>query len=964
MNSRKHHKHHQKKKKLGLFYGSVASVILISLIAIFYFAVLVSAKPRSILLVTQKIESSLQKKFGEENVSIDQSLVSFTNYGTLKVSISGLRILYPTTEAGGKKSFIIPLLETEFRLFDFLLLRFQPSKIRVSNPNIFLGDWQKIIEPNQENIETGSDLSIIAGLFSSIRKGNNSIENLEVENAKLMIRSENFQRDFLLKKSQIQITNHNKNLTITTKNQLNIDEDEADINLSSNCKISDNIVCDLSLQNLSPDSIAELHPSLQALGNINAALSANVSFAFQDDKFSDLKFKVFAASGNFDFPEFFAKKMNFSDFAINGEYDHGAKILKLSEINGDFVDDKNPQNKPHIKMSLIVSSLENSDQKLDFNIELEKVLTDEIERFWPITLNQNDIRKWVSLHTSEGLIDKASAQFSLVRKNQEFELSDINADISFSGLNLKYDEEFPQIKNISANANFTYKGMKIAILGGEVLQSKITEGSVIIDDFDAKNVLLKISGKSVGHAANGLQHANNHPDFTLEVAKYLNGDSQNNFEITIPLSEEVTLKKSYIAVNSKITNLNNEYLRGDLSVTSKKNFNSVDFITNFDLSATEFDAHPFSMSKKSGIESKLNFAVSIKNPKNIEIKNLLLTKKEPQKPIEKFSGNIAFTTSPSFLVSSANFKNNNFNGANYSLDYQATNSSQKIIVNGNRINFGPFLSSNSQSTKSAPNLTIQIAANRADLLNNKYLRGFYFSLQCSNKLCSRGVLKSNYGKQDSINLQIDNSSKNNQININGRIENVGYLAEGFDISNVVVGGDASLKIEHLVSENKPIFKGVLTIDNDIVIYENETVKRFGKDTLFSQIRDKIFSSDKTTFDSVKVEFHVQDSVLDIRSLVANNYKIGITAKGLINLDTKDIHLKGMIIPGYIVNSLFGLGKIPVVGGVISGLLTGGEGGGLFGIRYQYDKNPQDIEGTFSTNKVTAFVPSTIQNLFE
>lgn len=916
------------------------------------------------MLVTQKIESVLQDKFGPDNVSIDRSLISFTNYGTLKISISGLRILYPTTDGTGKKSFIIPHLDTEFRLFDFLLLRFQPSNIKISNPNIFLGDWQKITGQNQESTGRESDLSVIASLFSSIRSGSNPIENFEIENAKLMIRSENLQRDFLLKKSQIHINNRGKNLTITTQNQLNIDEGEADINLSSNCKISDNVVCDLSLQNLSPDSIAELYPTLNILSNINATLGANVSFALQNDEFSDIKFKIFAASGNFDFPNFFAEKMFFQDFTINGEYDHNAKVLKLSEINSDFVNAKRPDNKPHIKMSLVATEIENQNHKLDFDIQLENVLVDEIERFWPITLNENDIRKWVSDHTHDGLINKASAQFSLTSKNQDFELNDINANLTFLGLGLTYDENFPEIKNISANANFNYKGMKIAITDGEVLQSRISEGLVTIDDFDAKKVMLKISGKSVGQAANALQHADNHPDFNAEVAKYLNGDSQNSFEIMIPLSEEVTLKKSYIAVNSSITNLNNEYLKGGMTIMSKKNFGSTDFITNFNLNAAEFDAHPFSMSKKSGVESQLNFVLSVKNPKKIEIKNLLLTKKEASKPIEKFSGNIAFNTSPSFLVSSANLKNSNFNGANYSLDYSADAKSQKIIVNGNRLNFGSFLSHKSNSAKTPPNLNVQIAVDKVDLLNRKSLRGFYLSLQCTNGLCSRGVLRTNYNKKDSINLRIDNSSENDKTIISGRIEDVGYLAEGFGISNVISGGDAVVKVEHFAAENKPVFKGTLKIDNDIIIYENETVKRFNKDTLFSQVRDKIFSSNKTTFDSVKAEFHIKDSILDLQSLVANNYKIGITAKGLINLDTKDTHLKGMIIPGYIVNSLFGIGKIPLVGGVISGLLTGGEGGGLFGIRYQYDKNPTDAEGAFSTNKVAAFVPSTIQNLFE
>jgi Na+/citrate or Na+/malate symporter len=71
----------------------------------------------------------------------------------------------------------------------------------------------------------------------------------------------------------------------------------------------------------------------------------------------------------------------------------------------------------------------------------------------------------------------------------------------------------------------------------------------------------------------------------------------------------------------------------------------------------------------------------------------------------------------------------------------------------------------------------------------------------------------------------------------------------------------------------------------------------------------------------------------------------------------------MIVPGYIINSLFGIGNIPVIGNVISEILTGGKGGGIIAIRYEYYKKPFEKEGIFSTSKVSAFVPSTIQNLF-
>ncbi len=953
-----HPRRKPKKKKLGLFYGIASSIAIIALIAIFYFAVLVSTKPRSILLVTQKIESVLQEKFGKDNVSIDDSYLSFTNYGTLRISISGLRILYPDSDGTGKKSFIIPNLETEFSLFSLLLLRFHPNKIKLSNPNIFLGDWQKITNPEQALPAKQSDLSLIADLLSSIRKGENPIENLEVENAKLLIRSENFEREILLKKSQIHVTSSGKNLTISSQNQISLDPEKNDINLSSNCQVGVDAVCNLSVQNIILNSLAEFHPSLTRLEKINAALDANISFSLTKNDLKNLKFKIHSSEGDFYFLDFFAKKIEFENLSIAGEYDHDKKILNLSKIETDLKGSK-LVNKPHLNMSLLISELDQN-RKFDFDIQLQNTSSDEIEKFWPITLHEYGVRDWVISHVKNGIISEASAKFSLSQKDQEFHLDSVVASAAFLGINLKYSDDFPEIKNISATANFTDKDMKIVISGGEVLQSKISEGLVLIEDFNAKNLILKVSGKASGLAANTLQHAHNHPDFASEVEKYLNGDSKSDFDIRLPLSKKISLKNSYVAINSTFTGLNNDYLKGDAIIGSKKDFGSVDFVTNLDLTSADLDVKELGLTKKSSLESKLSLIVSVQNSEKIQIKNISLWKKEG-KNTEKFSGDISFTTGP-FVVRSAIFKNTNFNKNNYLLTYQGDLNSHKISFRGDKINLGTFLTQKKSENENFPDLSIQIAANRADLLNNKFLKNLYLSLNCTGGLCSQGLVKAGYGKQETINLKIEKTAENNSIN--GRISDVGYLAEGLDISNVVSGGDAKLKIQHYAKDNKPVLKGTLAIDDDITIYENEAVKRFNKDTLFSQVRDKIFSSEKTTFDSVKIDFELQDYKLAIKSLVANNYKIGITAKGEINLSDKSCHLKGMIVPGFIVNNLFGIGKIPLVGGVISGLLTGGEGGGLFGIRYEYDKNPGDKEAKFSTNKVAAFVPSTIQNLFD
>ncbi|MBU6140620.1 MAG: hypothetical protein KGP29_03560 [Proteobacteria bacterium] len=948
---------HKKKKKLGLFYGTVSSISIIAFIAIFYFSVLVSTKPRSILLVTQKIELILQEKFGRDNVSIDNSYLSFTNYGTLKISISGLRILYPDLDGSGKKSFIVPNLETEFSLFGFLLLQFQPNKIKLSDPNIFLGDWQKITDPKENFSTEKSDLSLIANLLGSIRKGENPIENLEIENAKLLIRGENFERKILLKKSKIHVTSSGNNLNIVSQNQINLDPKKSDLNISSSCQVSSNVICNLSVQNIILSSLAEFHPNLSELEKINATIDANISFALNNNDLKNLKFKIHSNFGDFRFLDFFAKKIDFENLSIDGEYDHDKKILNLSKIETDLKA-TNPENKTRLSLSLLISQFDQN-RKFDFDIHLKNASGDEIEKFWPITLREYGVRDWVINHVKGGSIKEAAAKFSLSQKNQEFYLDSVSANADFSGINLKYSDDFPEIKNISATANFTDKNMKIVISDAEVLQSRISEGLVVIEDFNAKNLILKLSGKAKGKAANTLQHANNNPDFVSEVAKYLNGNSESDFDIHLPLSKEITLKNSYLAINSTFTKLDNAYLKGDAILTSKKNFGSVDFVTNFDLTAADLDVKELGLTKKSAIESQLSLIVSVQNPKIIQIKNISLWKKEG-KITEKFSGELSFATSP-FLVKSANFKNTNFNKNNYLISYQGDLNAHKISFRGDKINLGTFLKQKSEN-KNFPDLAIQIAANRADLLNNKFLKNFYFSLNCKSGLCSRGLVRASYGKQQVIDLKIEKTPEKNSIN--ARVSDVGYIAEALDISNVVSGGDAKLKIEHYAEDNKPALRGTLTIDDDITIYENEAVKRFNKDTLFSQVRDKIFSSEKTTFDSVKINFDLQNYRLTIKSLIANNYKIGVTAKGEINLADKSCHLKGMIIPGFIVNNLFGIGKIPLVGGVISGVLTGGEGGGLFGIRYEYEKNPNDKEAKFSTNKVAAFVPSTIQNLFD
>lgn len=969
-----------KKNKISWFYKIHFSALLILSLILIYFVILVSAKPKSIPYITKKIEVVLKEKFGNE-VSLENSYLSFTRYGTIKIGIDNLKILHPLSEKNQKQEFIIPKLETEFSLFSLLSLSFRPNKIKIINPEIIIDKREKEhLISNNTTITKTNDASVMIGILSSVKNRLIPVKTIEIENAKISFKNNKISAKIVVKSSQVRLKSKNKNLQIISISQINFGSIKKDINLKSICNLyeSNDLSCEVALENFAVNSIASAHPALNNLKQINAFVDTAIFFRIVDGEIGNLTFKVSSAKGDFSFADFFNKKIDFAKLSIDGEYDKKLGILNISKIKSDLFPDKQNyfdyDKKPNLEMSLIVSDLNNKNhKKLDFYIKLENIANNQIDQLWPSALNQNGIRDWVINHIKDGLLKNAYTKFSLVNDINENRLEEIDAKIIFTDFDLDYDEYFPRITNLSGIANFTKDQMKISIAEGDVLNSKISDGLVLIEDFNSQKKLLKISGKFIGDGADSLKHANYQSlEFTKQLEKYLNGNSKSIFNIQIPLDNQIDLKNTYISINSTIEKLNNPFVKGNLTINSTKNFDSNDFVTKVDLTNSALDAKFIDIEKKPLIDSGLDLIVSIANSESISLKNIFLWKKEKDKNNSSIiSGNVEIALSP-FSISSIDLKNKNFGKNNYSLSYKTNKKLlyQKLSLIGKRFNSSPLLSQKffADSAKSSNLSKLYLRVNIDDLilLKKKSLKNFSLSLNCKNNFCYSGNLKGSKENKQIIDLRANKKTEDKEefISIDGKVGDIGYLAEALGISNLIVGGDAKVKLRNKMIGKKQVLSGEITINNDITFYENAAVKRLAKNDLFSQIKDKIFSNQKTTFDSVKLEFYMQDNLLYIKSFIANNYKIGITAKGFVDLKNKTYQIKGMIVPGFIINNLFGIGKIPIIGNVISGLLTGGQGGGLFGIRYSYIKTNPKQEAIFETYKISAFVPTTIKNLFD
>lgn len=969
------------KKELGLFYKIGLFFILLASIAIFYFVIIVSTSPKSFPYVTQKIQAYLEENIGKD-ASIKASQINFTRFGTLRVGVDELKLSYKSANQE-KQEFHIPRLEGEISLFNLLTFDLMPTKVRIINPKIVIDNKGQDLEEQQEqeNVITKSDQnSIFSSIIKAISDDYSGIENFEILNAELHLKGKKFDNKILVKESRVRITEENSKTNIHFVNRMNFGQNNKDVSFNANCKLDKiaTIKCGVFLGKFNATSFSHLHPTLAHLDDINSAFDIIGSFSINHHGLDDVFFDIKSKKGSFEVANFFSRRMNYTNFAMKGEYHKDMGIFSITDLRADFPNYKTKDNKnsAHLKMSVTFSNLQNEQEKQsDFDIKLKNVLNDDLDKFWPVTLKINGVRQWVINHLGGGIIQDANANFTLETKDKLTYLRDIKSQFVFSGLGLKYSKQFPKISNIKAIANFTKNDLKVNVLDGRVLGSRISDTKVVINDFHDPKLMLKIHGKSKGQAGDSLKHANNNSqDFSSTVEKYLNGDSDNNFDIKVPLAKKMKFKDVYIAFNSKITNLQNDYVSGDIDISTKKDIGSNDFVTEFDFTKAKLDYDQLDIHKEKSDESGMDMKISMAKPGKIWFKDVLLWKRHLEE-----KNNYSAQMNAEFIIDNKHnnlsylkIKNKNFGDNDYDLTYKKDNleQSREIIIKGKSINVGPLIdhkfSFTGQKARKDKVLhsNYKISVKKLGLANNKHIDGFSLALHCDNSFCHRGFVIGNFDKDDYVSIKA-NKDKNNVVKVDGRLTNVGYLSDAFNISDLISSAKVDIKLTNKLESGSQVLSGDIIIDDEITVYETPTVKKLEKDNLFYSVKDKIFSSNKVVFDSMKINLALQDNILTINSLIANNYKIGITAKGKVNIGENSYNIKGMIIPGYTINNLFGIGKIPVIGNVVTGIMTGGqENGGIFGIRYEYSKNKAEKEPKFKTNKVSAFVPTTLRNLFD
>lgn len=953
MNKKKTKPQHPKSKKkwaIKIFASILSSILLIFLISALYFLTLISTEYKSFPFVTHFVEDQINNNLPKDFViRIGQSSMKFGNIYKINIRLDDIKL----TDLNDNQESVLPKSELEFSIFKLMILKVVPSKIRIIAPKIEIDQTSGEAKFTINGAEDGKGNDFLADLsriFLSLDK-NISSSKFDIVDAKITIKNVNKTKVINLKTSNISLFLSKGYLKLKSYNNLSFDKSELELSFNTDCdfKKQEGLKCNVGFNNFTPSSIASFNQKLEILNKIEGKFAGNVNFAVDDNyQISAASFNVSSDSGKFNFPEYFKARISFQNLTTSGKIDNVAKTISLDNLSCDFGVSK-------FAMSFSANNFSDPNSgKTMMQFKISNVPFNDLKTLWPTFLNQNNVRGWVLNHIKDGTVKDGYATMIMEKKNGQNYLQKIESELAFSGLNLEYDKNFPPIHKIDGLAYFNERMMRIDIAKGEVLNSNINVASVVIPDFNSKKTILEISGKIIGKAEDSLKHIDYKSEFANKIGQYFNGDAQTDIDIKIPIIDKLTLKDTYIKVLSNIENFNNPYVtKSKIAVSTLKPTNSNNFATEINLEGANINLKKFGIDKESGVLSNIKTSLSFGDG------NLYLKKFEWKQSDKGISGNATIKTDPLELTN-LNMINDGFAGSNFNLDYKIIDNSRIIKLSGKSINFGPFISQGGGEAGVAKHYqkhNVKVAVDEIKLANNQKLQNVNVDINCDLGICQDGFIMAKLNQTHNASLRITHPNKKDPTRIKGVIEDVSVLAKGLDLSNQMIDGNALVKI-NMNKDGKLI--GKIEIADGFTILKNEVVDRISESDAFSSLKGKIKSSEKIEFDELKIEFDYQNSVLDINTLVASSFLLGFTAKGRINTDIETFDIKGLIVPGYALNKLFGIGRIPVLGQII----VGGEGGGIFAVRYDYKKASEDKKGEFYINPASAVIPGGIRNVFD
>ena len=284
---------------------------------------------------------------------------------------------------------------------------------------------------------------------------------------------------------------------------------------------------------------------------------------------------------------------------------------------------------------------------------------------------------------------------------------------------------------------------------------------------------------------------------------------------------------------------------------------------------------------------------------------------------------------------------NNFSGT---LD-NINKSKKKFIIEGERVDIKSFIQGKNSNNQ---NYELKIKVNELFFKNTNFGKA-EFEINTTNNKVVNLLGKTYINDEENVNLKIE-KEKPKELKIS--IIDTGKFLKKIDFSDSILGGMTDVVL-FLDDTNSSILNGKYNV-KDFSVKNASFLARLLQLASFTGLLE-ILSTEGIPFSSLNGEFIKKSNTLEISMSRFEGLSLGATLKGKVDIKNKFIDVEGVLVPAYAINAA--INKIPLIGKII----TGAEGEGLIGIKYNAKGNYEDPE--FAINPLSILTPGIIRNIF-
>lgn len=985
-------------KFLSLLFGALSLLIILVLIPVIYFLILLYAEPRSIPAINIYLEQKINEGSGII-FSMDDMKISLNN--DVHIVIQGKNVNVRTVD----NNFNFPEVSLEFKLHHLITGNFRAHAISIKNPHLtlYLNGESKEKEAKEEGHK--KILEKVYLIVDSISKTKKAPENLIFKDTIVDVYTRGDQA-----------ATYKKNIIVSPRTSLRVEKNISDTDFEINstfflgskhditttqmfCNISwtKNLSCETIVQNLEPSqySVFAAHNPIayEYLSNLEGKINGESFFSIDSDyELKKLNFNFFSRIGSFYYKKFFPNRIDFKELEISGEGDNSLKRFQLKEIKAGL-------NGVDYSMSLkLEKDKESNPDELVMKFRAENLPVAQLQNLWPLSLNKNNIRDWVMEHLKSGYIPEAYADMYMKRDEEIGRLKTyrVDSEVRFKNAVLDYNKNYPVARNLNGIAYFTRNDMRIKITDGRTLLSKLENVEVGIKDFREQPKIFYAQGEMYGRSNDLYNHIKYRGSFDNIMSYYVEGRAQTNFSIELPITKTPSLYQTKIEASTNIRNISTDYLtkNSEISLVANKKANDSLLSIKADLEKVNLVVPKTNFAKSKGAEATLD--IEMLAPKNerelFEIPKISLRAKNMRLDAVAAMANkgdalLSFDSDTiqygrhdfriSFRDKSIVSGGKNENGRDmpkldtYFID---GDSLDLISIMRSRKNYVKETSLRHPKPRTE-DYAVSINLSNIMMENGYKIRNATGNLICQNdNFCDRGEVKGviseeKNGNWDQIKLSLEQekpTDKYKRSKFKLTFDDLGIMSKMMNATDLIKGGEASIKgtISKAKTSDFQKIEGTAKVKSEFIVLNSYTLTKIFIDklpdsTTFKSLKELLSEDNYMEFKSAEAQFKIKGNVLEVEKLITNATKmgLGITAAGESNLKTGAMDIEGFIVPIQKINTLLGLGNVPVIGSVF------GKGGGLFAIRFTYEKKDALDDGKFELYKKSAIAPGPLKNLF-